>query len=156
MFRAVLREYQKIFLKGETMKNIVWAIPVSHLVIEEGSEDYHNGQAIVNTHIIKDNSKIIMKCPECIYEQLGGKSDNLYDKYSHIPREIALRSDKRPEDFIFEEWSKVNLIGIKIFNEEDKSFNECILGLDKNGESVKHTAVRLSDEIYSQMVEDLK
>tara|TARA_R110000824_G_scaffold210896_1_gene396773 strand:+ start:136 stop:552 length:417 start_codon:yes stop_codon:yes gene_type:complete len=136
------------------MNSIVWQLPINRQVIEEGSEDYYNGIPVeVRTHLIQDMNSIIMKCPECIYEQVGAEA---YDKYSHIPRSTALRSDKRPKDFDFNVWSKVSMLGFKEYNMEDRAFSDCIFGLDKNGEHIEHTGARLCDEIHTQMILDLE
>jgi hypothetical protein len=136
------------------MNSIVWELPINREVIEEGSEDYYNGMPVeVRTHLIQDRNSIIMKCPECIYEQVGAEA---YDKYSHIPRSIALRSDKRPKDFDFDVWLKVSMLGFKQYNMEDRAFSDCIFGQDKNGEHIQHTGARLSEEIHNLMILDLE
>lgn len=137
------------------MNSVVWQMPVSHSVIEEDSDDFYAGEAIVRTHVIgdADRDSIIMRCPECIYEQVGAEA---YDKYSHIPRATALRSDKRPKDFDFDVWLKVSMIGFKEYNKEELSFSECKFGLDKNGEHVEHVGARISEDMAQEMYQDLE
>jgi hypothetical protein len=122
------------------MNSVVWQMPVSHSVIEEDSDDFYAGEAIVRTHVIADKvfgeDYVMMRCPECIYEQVGAEA---YDKYSHIPKATALRSDKRPKD-----------------NKEELSFSECKFGLDKNGEHVKHVGARISEDMAQEMYQDLE
>ena len=139
------------------MNSVVWEIPVSHRVIEEDSDDFYNGVAVVRTHVIADKvfgeDYVMMRCPECIYEQVGAEA---YDKYSHIPRATALRSDKRPKDFDFDVWLKVSMIGFKEYNKEELSFSECKFGLDKNGEHVEHVGATISEDMAQEMYQDLE